>query len=166
MQAIFGICGKDFAIVAADKHEQFSIVRLKDDEDKIKVVDGNKLFAVAGPNGDTAQFMEFIEKNIVLYKMRNGIKLGTAAAANFTRNELAHALRRGPYQVDMLIAGYDEDEGPSLYFMDYLSSMQKLNKAAILIRRLFTKISFNMDPCSLFDAVGDLLIPSIPCCLW
>jgi len=130
MQAIFGICGKDFAIVAADKHEQFSIVRLKDDEDKIKVVDGNKLFAVAGPNGDTAQFMEFIEKNIVLYKMRNGIKLGTAAAANFTRNELAHALRRGPYQVDMLIAGYDEDEGPSLYFMDYLSSMQKLNKAA------------------------------------
>merc|ERR1719261_317912 len=101
-----------------------------EDEDKIKVVDGNKLFATAGPSGDVAQFMEFIEKNIVLYKMRNGIKLGTKAAASFTRNELAHALRRGPYQVDLLIAGYDEDEGPSLYFMDYLSSMQKLNKAA------------------------------------
>merc|ERR1712039_420346 len=46
-----------------------------------------------------------------------------------TRNELAHALRRGPYQVDMLIAGYDGD-GPALYFLDYLASSEKVNKAA------------------------------------
>merc|ERR1719487_440939 len=55
--------------------------------------------------------------------------LNTHAAANFTRNELAYALRKGPYQVDLLIAGVDDD-GPGLYFMDYLSSMEKVNKAA------------------------------------
>ncbi len=40
------------------------------------------------------QFSEFIQKNIALYHFRNGIPLSTAAAANFTRNELAVALRK------------------------------------------------------------------------
>merc|ERR1719498_1434391 len=74
-------------------------------------------------------FVEFISKNIRLHTLRTGKVLSTRAAANFTRNELAHALRRGPYQVDLLIAGVDDD-GPGLYFMDYLSSMEKVNKAA------------------------------------
>eukprot|EP00971_Amphidinium_carterae_P136968 2714324-Amphidinium_carterae.1 len=38
-----------------------------------------------------------------------GYPLTTKAAANFTRNELAHALRSGPYQVDLLVAGIDAD---------------------------------------------------------
>jgi len=129
MEALFGIKGKDYVIIAADCGAQFSICRLKDDMDKISVVDKNKLFATAGPPGDTAQFIEFIEKNITLYKLRNSISLSTHAAANFTRNELAYGLRNGPYQVDLLIAGVDDD-GPKLYFMDYLSSMESVNKAA------------------------------------
>lgn len=51
------------------------------------------------------------------------------ATANFTRTELAHALRRGPYQVNLLIGGVDE-EGPQLYWMDYMASMTKVNKGA------------------------------------
>ena len=39
------------------------------------------------------QFAEYIEKNIKLYTLRNGIELNPEAAANFTRNELAQALR-------------------------------------------------------------------------
>ena len=35
------------------------------------------------------QFAEYIEKNIKLYTLRNGIELNPEAAANFTRNELA-----------------------------------------------------------------------------
>lgn len=40
------------------------------------------------------QFTEFIQKNVALYQFRNGIPLTTAAAANFTRGELATALRK------------------------------------------------------------------------
>jgi 20S proteasome alpha/beta subunit len=39
------------------------------------------------------QFAEYIEKNVKLYTFRNGIELNPEAAANFTRNELAQALR-------------------------------------------------------------------------
>ncbi|KAJ1384375.1 Proteasome, subunit alpha/beta [Sesbania bispinosa] len=37
---------------------------------------------------------EYIQKNVALYQFRNGIPLTTAAAANFTRGELATALRK------------------------------------------------------------------------
>lgn len=109
-------------------HVASSIMRLKNNADKITEVQG-KLFAVSGPSADAVNFMEFIEKNIRLSTLRNGVPLSTKAAANFTRNELAHALRNGPYQCDMLIAGCDTD-GPALYFMDYLAACEKVNKAA------------------------------------
>ena len=35
-----------------------------------------------------------------------------------------------PYQVNLLLAGYDKEDGPSLYFMDYLASMNKCPFAA------------------------------------
>ena len=37
---------------------------------------------------------------------------------------------RDPYQVNVLIGGYDENEGPSLYFMDYMASMHPMPFAA------------------------------------
>mmetsp|Transcript_57208 Transcript_57208/g.100128 ORF Transcript_57208/g.100128 Transcript_57208/m.100128 type:complete len:192 (+) Transcript_57208:102-677(+) len=127
-EAMFGLCGKDFVILAADMHAAFSICRLKDDTDKIWEIE-KMLFAAAGPNSDTTNFVEFIDKNIRLHTLRTGLPLSVKAAANFTRMELASALRRKPYQCDMLIGGVDS-KGPALYFMDYLSSMEKVNKAA------------------------------------
>merc|ERR1712113_352732 len=74
-------------------------------------------------------FVEFIQKNITLQKLKTGLNMSTKAAANFTRNELAYSLRKGPFQADLLIAGFDES-GPGLYYLDYLASMEKVNKAA------------------------------------
>eukprot|EP00931_Biecheleriopsis_adriatica_P075578 TRINITY_DN49407_c0_g1_i1.p2 TRINITY_DN49407_c0_g1~~TRINITY_DN49407_c0_g1_i1.p2 ORF type:complete len:216 (+),score=51.27 TRINITY_DN49407_c0_g1_i1:65-649(+) len=135
-EAMFGVAGKDFVLLAADCQAAFSIIRIKDDADKIWKV-GNKLFACSGPPADTANFMEFIEKNIKLNELRTGLPLSTKAAASFTRNELAHALRKGPFQTDLLVAGIDHD-GPHLYFMDYLASCEKVNKAAHGYGAMFT----------------------------
>merc|ERR550514_1784811 len=98
-------------------HATQSIARLKDDVDKIKEVQGMG-FAALGPDADTTNFLEYIEKNMRLYQLRTGLDLSVKAAVSFTRNEIAGALRKGPYQVDMLVGGVDE-EGPALYFIDY-----------------------------------------------
>jgi len=127
-EALFGLCGKDFVILAADMQAAHSIIRVKSDADKIRQVE-DMLFAATGPSSDVHNFVEFVEKNIKLHTLRTGLKLSTKAAANFTRNELASSLRKGPYQADLLIAGFDDD-GPGLYFLDYLASMEKVNKAA------------------------------------
>lgn len=89
------------------------------------------LMLVTGEAGDTVQFAEYMEKNIQLYKMKNGYELTPHAAANFTRRNLADSLRSSSaYMVNMLIAGFDDANGPELYFMDWLASLQKVPFAA------------------------------------
>lgn len=43
---------------------------------------------------------------------------------------MATALRRGPYQTNLLLAGYDQPGEISLYYFDYLAAMTKVNFGA------------------------------------
>ena len=81
----------------------------------------------AGAQADTVCFTEYVQKNMALYEISNGLKLSTPAAASFVRNELAVALRKGPYQTNLLLGGYDEEHGATLYYLDYLASSNKVN---------------------------------------
>ncbi|GMN46735.1 hypothetical protein TIFTF001_015929 [Ficus carica] len=167
MECVFGLVGNGFAVVAADTSAVHSILVHKSNEDKIMVLDSHKLIAASGESGDRVQFTEYIQKNVALYQFRNGIPLTTAAAANFTRGELATALRKqsrarkfarfwgyrdcvllcytmslwtenwfslgkfvNPYFVNILLAGYDKETGPSLYYIDYIASLHKVEKGA------------------------------------
>ena len=48
MDSVFGICGKDFVIIASDTALNRSIFTLKHDEDKILNLNSNKILASAG----------------------------------------------------------------------------------------------------------------------
>ncbi|MGH0184069.1 UNVERIFIED_CONTAM: hypothetical protein FKN15_038804 [Acipenser sinensis] len=61
--------------------------------DKMFKLSEKILMLCVGEAGDTVQFAEYIQKNVQLYKMRNGYELSPAAAANFTRKNLADYLR-------------------------------------------------------------------------
>lgn len=130
MECVFGLVGKGFALVVSDTSAVHSILVHKSDEDKIMKLDDYKLVGASGEAGDRVQFTEYIQKNVALYQFRNGIPLTTAAAANFTRGELATALRKNPYTVNILLAGYDKETGPSMYYIDYIASLHKVDKAA------------------------------------
>ncbi|KAF5280306.1 hypothetical protein FQR65_LT03115 [Abscondita terminalis] len=124
MECLLGIKCNDFVIVAADMTKAQSIMVMKTDENKLHKLSDKLVMAISGEQGDTTQFAEYIAKNIQLYKMRNGYELGPKAASAFTRRNLAEALRsRSPYHVNMLLAGFDEQDGPQLFFVDYLASM-------------------------------------------
>ena len=43
------------------------------------------------------------------------------------RAQLATALRKAPYQTNVLLAGFEPKAGPSLYFMDTYSAMAEVN---------------------------------------
>jgi len=130
MECVFGLVGDGFAVIAADTSAVNSILLHKSNEDKILILDSHKLMGASGEAGDRVQFTEYVQKNVALYQFRNGIPLTTAAAANFTRGELATALRKNPYSVNVLLAGYDKETGPSLYFIDYIATLHKVDKAA------------------------------------
>eukprot|EP00745_Piridium_sociabile_P002150 TRINITY_DN112808_c0_g1_i2.p1 TRINITY_DN112808_c0_g1~~TRINITY_DN112808_c0_g1_i2.p1 ORF type:complete len:234 (-),score=50.91 TRINITY_DN112808_c0_g1_i2:326-931(-) len=123
MECLVGIQGKDFVLLASDTISARSIVKMKNDQDKMFKLNDSLLMAVVGEPGDTVQFAEYISKNIQLYKMRNGYELSASAAANFTRRNIADALRsQRPKMVNILMAGSDDD-GPSLFYMDYLGAL-------------------------------------------
>ncbi|KAK1156768.1 proteasome subunit beta type-2 [Acipenser oxyrinchus oxyrinchus] len=131
MEYLIGIQGPDFVLVAADTIAANSIIQMKHDHDKMFKLSEKILMLCVGEAGDTVQFAEYIQKNVQLYKMRNGYELSPAAAANFTRKNLADYLRsRTPYHVNLLLAGYDEQAGPALYYMDYMSALAKAPFAA------------------------------------
>ena len=99
--------------------------------DKIAELSSHSAMGVSGPNCDLVNFSEYISKNLKLIELSNdGQKLSTHAQANFCRGELAKALRRGPYQVNIILGGYDEKTGGSMYVMDYLGSCVKQNYGA------------------------------------
>ena len=89
MDVIFGFVGDKFAVVVSDTTAVQQIIINKDDEDKTLELDSHKLMAMSGPKGDCVYFGEYIQANMKLYELRNGLKLSTHAASSYTRNQLA-----------------------------------------------------------------------------
>jgi 20S proteasome alpha/beta subunit len=82
--------------------------------------------------GDTVHFAEYIERNLRLFQIRNHYPLRPASAASWIRRSLAESLRsRKPYQVNLLLAGYDvAAHEPHLYWVDYLGTLASVPFAA------------------------------------
>eukprot|EP00349_Pseudokeronopsis_sp_Brazil_P006744 CAMPEP_0202959128 /NCGR_PEP_ID=MMETSP1396-20130829/3399_1 /ASSEMBLY_ACC=CAM_ASM_000872 /TAXON_ID= /ORGANISM="Pseudokeronopsis sp., Strain Brazil" /LENGTH=189 /DNA_ID=CAMNT_0049677563 /DNA_START=14 /DNA_END=580 /DNA_ORIENTATION=+ len=130
MDSAFGLVGDGYVLLAADATAARSILVFKHDEDKIRELDDHKLMATSGVAADNVNFGEYIQKNLKLYELNNDVKLSSAAAANYIRGELATALRKGPYQTNLLLGGADGEDEVALYTMDYLASMAKVNYGA------------------------------------
>lgn len=123
-------------ILAADQtNAAFGILVNQTNLDKIAAITEHSAMAVSGPNCDLVNFTDYIQKNLQLYQLRNdGMHLSTKAQANFCRNELATALRKGPFRVNCLLGGYDENttastvsaQQQSLYWLDYMGTLQKV----------------------------------------
>ena len=86
---------------------------------------------VSGETCDRSRFANYIQRNLAWHKYKNGYELDLESTAEFTRSELATAIRKGPYQVNLLIGGYDaKEERARLFWFDYLGTMQEVKKGA------------------------------------
>lgn len=132
MDTVFGIRYKGGVILATDQTNARSILLYQNNLDKIIPLSSHSALALSGPNSDLVRFSDYVQKNIAYYELTNhGMKMSTAAQANFCRSELATALRKGPYQVNVMLGGYDSKSStPSLYWLDYLASCQKVDYGA------------------------------------
>lgn len=133
MDVILGLRVADATIIATSKAATRGITVLKSSDDKTRVLNRHNLIAYTGEAGDTVNFAEYIQANIQLYSMReNDIELSPKATASFVRNQLATSIRsRKPYQVNVLIGGYDATSNtPTLNWIDYLGTQVELPYAA------------------------------------
>jgi 20S proteasome subunit beta 4 len=51
-------------------------------------LDSTKLLANCGAHADRINFTEYIQKNVTLYELNNGLQLSTHAAANYIRGQV------------------------------------------------------------------------------
>lgn len=133
MDIILGIRLQGCTIIATSKAATRGISVLKADDDKTRVLNTHNVMAYTGEAGDTVQFTEYIQANIQLYLMReNDSELSPKATASFVRNQLAKSIRsRKPYQVNVLIGGYDtKTKAAALSWIDYLGTHVELPFAA------------------------------------
>ena len=130
MDCVFAVQGKDFILLAGDRASvSNSIIKLQDTDHKLYKLTDNQVIACVGEAYDKKDFPKYIKANMELYFFQNGQRLTTEEAAAYIRNQFAEGIRSSPYQCNCLLAGFDED-GPKLYWLDYLGSYAKLLKAA------------------------------------
>lgn len=129
MDCAFAVQGQDYILLATDKAVMTSIIKLQDSDTKTIRLSDNQIMAACGDNHDRKTFSKLVQCNMDYYYYMNGNRLTTSEAASYTRSLLAEAIRKHPYQCNVLIAGCDS-QGPKLYWIDYLGSMQQVTKAA------------------------------------
>jgi len=132
MECSFALIGKGYVLVASDTNAARSIVKMKSDEDKTKILSPHLVMAYSGEPGDTVQFAEYVERNLRLQHIRNIHELRPSSSAAWIRRSLADSLRsRHPYSVNLLLGGYDvATEAPKLYWIDYLGTLADVPFAA------------------------------------
>uniref|UniRef100_A0A2K5QDD3 Proteasome subunit beta n=1 Tax=Cebus imitator TaxID=2715852 RepID=A0A2K5QDD3_CEBIM len=79
------IQGPDYALVTSDRVAASNIVQMKDNHDKMFKM-SEKILLLCNI---FTQLAEYIQKKVLLYKMRNGYELSPTAATNFTHRNLA-----------------------------------------------------------------------------
>ncbi|KAJ9454314.1 Proteasome subunit beta type-2 [Diplonema papillatum] len=141
METSIGIRFKDHVLVASSGSTAFYYMELTPKEDKVAVLDKYKVAAATGGQGDRTHLFDYIRCSMKAQQVEKGQYHTTTAVANFLRLHMAESLRSrgGMYQVNCMVAGYDVHQsendadsvtGPSLYWVDYLAAMNKVNFGA------------------------------------
>lgn len=133
METALGVTFNDFVILAADKSEEFSILRVSEDSNKIHKLTNHIAMAIVGETGDTDQFSRFVQCNFELEKFRDdGWEVSLTRAFHWLTWELAQDIRSNhPYGVFPILGGYDFDEKRGkIYWLDYFGTGVEVNYGA------------------------------------
>lgn len=124
METIVAIAFNDFVIMAADRNENFSILKLSASTSKIYSIGSHIALATSGDPGDKIQFAEFVQRNMELEKFRDGFEVPIDKAFHWTRWQLATRIRsRNPSQCNPLIGGFDTKRNVGrVFYLDYMGT--------------------------------------------
>ncbi|TNJ30169.1 Proteasome subunit beta type 2 [Giardia muris] len=127
MDSVFAFKGGDYVCLVADAVAKHSILVLKESADRVVELNKTQAMIVTGDDGDVMQFAEYINRSLKLLELRQGAVGSVKGTANFIRTELATAIRRHPYHVNVITGGVDTSGTPQLYYIDYLGTMGEDN---------------------------------------
>ena len=125
MDTCFAIEGKDFSILAYERTYNNQIFRLSANTDKHVILDSSKVLCISGKKCDADVFGNIVKANLQFQKFKEGQEMSVHEAAFFIKNKLSEALRKGPFEINCLLMGFDK-KGPAVYYFDYTGVCQKV----------------------------------------
>ncbi|XP_063244023.1 proteasome subunit beta type-2-like [Bacillus rossius redtenbacheri] len=122
----FGVKFKDFALIASCNTRVDSLV-VYQDELTARSLGSRLALAVQGAQGVASRFLDVVAGNATLYEMRHRFPMSAAVAAHFVRKTSSDALRTASsFMVSAVLAGYEPGEGPKLYYLSELATLQEM----------------------------------------
>ena len=98
----------------------------------------------------------------VFFCLLNSLYSFLLSNTTLNRAEWHRAARQGPYQTNLLIAGWDAASGPSMYFLDYMASLHKMNCTG----HGYGALQITICPCATCSALPVLMrISRCPVCI-
>jgi 20S proteasome subunit beta 4 len=145
VQFLLGVKFDDFVIIAADRMLfAHGALTLTDQHNKSFSLGDHVIMNCIGEPGDCLQFGEYIEKNLALYKFKNGYEISPQSAAHYCRRTIATSLRsKHYYVVDLILGGFDTiSSTPYLSAIDYLGN--KVDSAEYVFRGFGGKFCYSI----------------------
>lgn len=122
-----GLVTRDHVILAADKRATAGQMIYHKQVKKIATITNYAAMTISGLVAD-AQFLienaRYIARD---YELNTGRPISIRGLASSISTILSVYLRRFPFIVQLLIGGYDQYEGPSLYYLDLYGTLTKEN---------------------------------------
>jgi 20S proteasome subunit beta 4 len=162
METAFGITCKNFVLLVSDTNCPRSLVNQKTDIDKIIEIGNKKMVIFSGNSGDISYFVDFVQKTIQLYTLKTGYTLSTHSIANFLKKELSESFRKSGLNINLIIAGYDDLIGTSLYYLDYTGNLQRMNNCIQGYAALFISSTLERNYSNKMD-LKDAIILIVKC---
>ncbi len=122
-----GIICKDGVVVAAEKKSTMGYLVASKETEKIIPIADHIVLTTAGASGDAQTLARYMKAEIKLYEIQNQKKIPVKAAATLLANIL-QSNKYYPYYVQLIVAGYDDDEGPAVYSLDAIGGMEREKK--------------------------------------
>lgn len=109
-----GITCKDGVVFATERKATMGNLVASKKSEKIFKINNHIATTIAGSVGQSQSLMKLIKAELSLYEMRNNAPMSVNAVSSLTGN----ILQSNPMYIQVLIGGYNEKEGASIYSLD------------------------------------------------
>lgn len=112
-----GIIFDKGVVVAADKRATMGSFIAAKEVEKVHAVGDRMALTIAGGVGDAQLLVRLLKAELELYKYAKGKAMSVQSAATLLANVL-QGNKYYPYMVQLIVAGYDNGNGPALFDLD------------------------------------------------
>ncbi len=118
-----GIVGRDYTVLATDRRATSGYFIASKHAKKIAEIDRHVAVTIAGTVGDAQQLVERLRAEARLYRVEMDAPVPVRSLATLT--SLILFQNRPMLLVQMLVGGVDEEEGATLYSVDWLGTVTR-----------------------------------------